>query len=81
MGFPIFFKKGKNSKLSSQNGVIVPVENSNNNVTLIVNYPGSGTEVYSFTLDENNNGELVWSKIRHGCLIRNGGIYKSACYG
>ena len=73
--------RGIPSTVSSQNGVIVPVENSNNNVTLIINYPGSGTEVYSFTLDEKKKGELIWSKIRHHSLIRNGGIYKSACYG
>ena len=71
---------GNKKKVGSQ-GAVIPVENSENNVTLVVNYPGAGTEVYSFTLNEKKDGELIWTKIRHHFLIRNGGVYKSICSG
>ena len=72
---------GETKSARSQGATIVPVENENNNVTIIVVHAGAGTEVYSFTLDEMRNGELVWTKIRHHFLIRNGGVSSAKCQG
>lgn len=70
---------GKTNSARSQGATIVPVEADKNNITIIVVHSGSGTEVYSFTLNNGGQGELVWTKIRHHFLIRNGGVSAAKC--
>lgn len=62
-----------------QGGNLVTVENNQKNITIIVVYSGTGTEVYSFTLDDAGKGEVVWTKIRYHPIFRNGGVASAKC--
>ncbi len=70
-------QSGKLKSVQQLGGKIIPLENNKGNITLLVSYSGN-VEIYSFTLNSQGKGELVWTKVRFS-IFRNAGVASSKC--